>query len=181
MTYLIKSLTFVSALELAYFDEKYECSSSCQTFHRFFGSNRIILVRRSSSISLIFGHASRIPLPGNFGHVSFQFQYFFNCGISCSVGVPSILKILKIWSISQSPVKSGLPVSISANTHPTAHISIAPLYLSVPSSISIALYYRLPTIDVNLCVPKSTFRESPKSEIMAFPYFSSILSGFMSL
>jgi len=36
------------------------------------------------------------------------------------------LKILKIWSISESPGNRGLPrITISAKMHPTDHISIA--------------------------------------------------------
>jgi len=39
------------------------------------------------------------------------------------VGVPWKLKILKIWSISESPINNGFFSTISAKMHPTDQIS----------------------------------------------------------
>jgi len=40
--------------------------------------------------------------------------------------IDAYLKILNIWSISESPGKSGMPaIAISAKMHPTDHISMA--------------------------------------------------------
>ncbi len=55
-------------------------------------------------------------------------------------------KILKIWSISESPLKSGIPFkTISAMMHPTDHISRAVEYWRAPKRTSGARYQSVTT------------------------------------
>ena len=58
-------------------------------------------------------------------------------------GVPWNWNILKIWSISLSPQKSGFFYVSSANIQPTAQISTPRLYCFWPSKTSGALYQRV--------------------------------------
>jgi hypothetical protein len=55
------------------------------------------------------------------------------------------LKIFKIWSISESPGNKGSPLTISANMHPTDHISIGVEYHLDPNNISGDLYHSVTT------------------------------------
>ena len=52
-----------------------------------------------------------------------------------SVGVLRIMKIFKIWSISESPRKRGLLISISAKIVPTDQMSIGQEYLGEPKYV----------------------------------------------
>ena len=61
-------------------------------------------------------------------------------------GVGTNRKILKIWSISESPLKSGIPfIAISATMHPTDHISRAVEYWRAPKRTSGARYQSVTT------------------------------------
>merc|ERR1711907_156256 len=59
------------------------------------------------------------PFGCHFGKVGLKSGSSESPGHMASVGVPSFWKILKEVSISESPGKSGDPVAISANIHPT--------------------------------------------------------------
>lgn len=56
-------------------------------------------------------------------------KYILMLGQVSSVGVPWNWRILKIWSISQSPAKSGFLSISSAKMQPTAHVSTPREYL----------------------------------------------------
>lgn len=67
-------------------------------------------------------------------------------GQTSSVGVPNNLNVLSNWSICESPGNSGCIVNISANIHPTLHISTAVEYCGLPNNISGALYQSVTTL-----------------------------------
>jgi len=87
--------------------------------------------------------------------------YSFNCvtpGHVSSVGVPKTLKknyfnlkslknlkILNIWSISESPWKSGFFVTISEKMHPMLQRSTGVEYSHEPNNSSGALYHMVTT------------------------------------
>ena len=82
-------------------------------------------------------------------HICKRRYNFFSISYNLIMGFVSVsffyLKILKSWSISESPWKRGLFVTISAKMHPILQISVAMEYLCDPSKISGALYHRVTT------------------------------------
>lgn len=93
-------------------------------------------------------------------------------GQSCSVGVPNILNILKIWSISVSPLKKGYFVTISTKIQPIDQISIGVEYSSDPKRTSGALYHNVTTYAVYGLIGMENILAKPKSPILAV-YLSS--------
>lgn len=82
-------------------------------------------------------------------HLEFPLFLFTNC-IIIKIKIEKIyylkyLKILYIWSISESPGKSGYFVIISTKIHPADHISIGVLYSIEPNKISGLLYHKVTT------------------------------------
>ena len=88
---------------------------------------------------------------------------------SISFGVPSRRKILKISSISESPGKSGWPVTISGTIVPIDHISTGHEYCFAPSRISGARYQRVTTSWVYVRRGTVKARARPKSASLRVP------------
>ena len=101
---------------------------------------------------------------------------------SLGVGVPWNWKILKIWSISESPLNIGFFSISSEKIQPTAQMSTPKLYCFWPSSTSGALYHRVSISWVNVLIGIPKARANPKSAILRFPDRStSRFCGFKSL
>ena len=111
-----------------------------------------IEIRRVGSNANIFMHKSRPTLtkflkwfsgliPLNLGKVGLKSGNFWILLHSDGVGVPWNWNILKIWSISESPLNSGRFSVSSAKIHPTAQISTPKLYCFWPSKTSGARYH----------------------------------------
>ena len=110
--------------------------------------------------------------PLNLGKVGLKSGSLWMFVHSLGVGVPWNWKILKIWSISESPLKRGLFSMSSANMHPTAQISTPRLYCFWPSKTSGARYQSVSIswVRVLIGIPKAL--ASPKSAILRFPFRS---------
>ena len=78
---------------------------------------------------------------GKFKNGDFSFSRIF-CWTSAD-GDPVNLKILYIYSISDSPLKSGSPVAISARRQPRVNMSTSNEYMSFLIKISGDLYHSL--------------------------------------
>ena len=97
-----------------------------------------------------------------------------NFGHECSVGVPSSLKMVFIWSISPVPCTSGSPCcSHSAKMHPNDQMSTAYPYAFSPRRISGARYQREVTFGVQGLPKPEQRRASPKSHSLRTPFLSS--------
>ena len=109
------------------------------------GSKATIPWRRSSYSSSRFEVCSERGTPFHLGKVALKSESLRASGQLFSLGVPRTLKILKIWSISESPMKRGFLWTISAKMHPVDHKSTPREYLFWPSRISGHLYQRVTT------------------------------------
>lgn len=116
---------------------------------------------------------------GHAGKASFQSGKAIACGHKSLPGVPNNLinhpvneiqynqiyndlKILKIWSISQSPGKSGAFRTNSAKVAPTDHISVDRFSRVQPRRTSGAWYHRMATLTVMCWIGGTNVRACPK-------------------
>lgn len=83
--------------------------------------------------------------PLNLGNDFLKSGRVYSSYANSPYGVPNILKILKIWSISESPVIKGHILNSSAIISPTGQVSIPKQYSSKPNRISGAQYQRVST------------------------------------
>ena len=102
---------------------KYGCRRAIFADILLLGSRAVMPFSRSTSSSFRVGVWSCIGIPLNRGNEVLKSGNFRASGQLFSCGDPNILNILKIWSISLSPVKSGLFWAISANMQPVDHRS----------------------------------------------------------
>lgn len=84
-----------------------------------------------------------ISTKDQFGKHGKKFSKLVTPGHDSFVGVPKNLKILKIWSISDSPVKNGSPRTHWANKQPIPHISTSNDYASFLNNNSAGFYHNL--------------------------------------
>lgn len=148
---------------------KYGCFKASFIEILLIGSRAINFMNKSNEIGskflkYVFGSTDL-----NLGKVGLKSGSFWIFSHSFGVGVPWNWKILKIWSIYESPVKSGFFSISSAKMQPTAQISTPRLYCFWPRRTSGALYQRVSIswVRVLMGIPKALAR--PKSAIFKSP------------
>lgn len=130
-------------LSLSEISLKYGCFRAYFIEILFIGSKAINFINKSNEtlskfLKYILGSVG-LNL-GNVGLKSGSFWMFYH---SLGVGVPWNWKILKIWSISESPVNKAFFSINSAKMQPTAQISTPRLYCFCPNKTSGALYHKV--------------------------------------
>ena len=124
---------------------KYGWNSAILALILLLGSSATSPSRRSISNSFSFGVCYNIGVILNLGNADFISDNFKASGQLFSLGVPRTLKILKIWSISLSPVNNGFNWAISAKMQPVLQISTPREYYFLQRRISGHLYQRVTT------------------------------------
>lgn len=123
--------------------EKQGCFRAYFIEIRRLGSRANIFIHRSSPTFQKFLKWFYGFTPLNLGKVGLKSGNLLTFVHSLVVGVPWNWNILKIWSISESPLKSGLFSVSSAKIQPTAQISTPKLYCFWPNSTSGARYHKV--------------------------------------
>lgn len=148
---------------------KYGCFKASFIEILLIGSNATSLMNKSNDTLSKFLKYDFGSTDLNFGNVGLKSGSFWMFYHYFGVGVPWNWKILKIWSIYESPVKSGFFSINSAKMQPTAQISTPRLYCFCPKRTSGALYHKVSIswVKVLIGIPKALAK--PKSAIFKSP------------
>lgn len=151
---------------------KYGCCIAILHEILLLGSRATMLANKSKPNSSMFWVCCASGTPFHLGKVDLKSGNFYAAGHRASLGVPWTWKILKIWSISESPVKSAFLCAISAIMQPTDQMSTGVEYCFCPSKISGALYHSVTTSWVYVLTGRPNALASPKSASLIFPFLS---------